>query len=119
MIKLLKNKKGFTLIELIVVIAILGILAIITIPNISGFTDKAKETADIAAAETIAKAISILVAEGTISDTETITYDGSKFDEYNEDIMKLVDKIKFNREGSITFTIEDGKVTYSLNKENK
>ncbi|NMA02709.1 MAG: DUF2292 domain-containing protein, partial [Clostridia bacterium] len=48
---------------------------------------------------------------------ETITYDGSKFDEYNEDIMKLVDKIKFNREGSITFTIEDGKVTHSLNKE--
>ncbi len=117
MIKLLKNKKGFTLIELIVVIAILGILAIITIPNISGFTDKAKESADIATAETIAKAITILMAEGTITDTDTITYDGSEFSKYNDDIIKLVDKFKFHRKDSITFTIENGKVTHSLNKE--
>lgn len=37
-----KNKKGFTLIELIVVIAILGILSAIAIPRLSGFQDNAK-----------------------------------------------------------------------------
>lgn len=37
-----KNKKGFTLVELIVVIAILAILALILIPAISGYVAKAE-----------------------------------------------------------------------------
>ena len=36
------NKKGFTLIELIIVIAILGILAALAIPRFAGFTEQAK-----------------------------------------------------------------------------
>ena len=39
--KLFKNKKGFTLVELIVVIAILAILALILIPSITGYIAKA------------------------------------------------------------------------------
>lgn len=38
----LKNKKGFTLIELIVVIAILGILMLILVPSFLGYADDAK-----------------------------------------------------------------------------
>lgn len=40
--KNLKNKKGFTLIELIVVIAILGILALFLLPSFMGYSDDAK-----------------------------------------------------------------------------
>jgi len=42
------NKKGFTLIELIVVIAILAILAAILIPSITGYIAKAEQGRDSA-----------------------------------------------------------------------
>lgn len=41
--KNLKNKKGFTLVELIVVIAILGILALFLVPSFKGYSEDAKK----------------------------------------------------------------------------
>ena len=46
--KKLLNKKGFTLIELIVVIAILAILAMILIPSLTGYISKATKAKDAA-----------------------------------------------------------------------
>lgn len=65
--KQMKNKKGFTLIELIVVIAILGILAAIAIPRFAGFTDKAKQGNDDQYLALVANNVRIMLAEGTIS----------------------------------------------------
>lgn len=60
-----RNKKGFTLIELIIVIAILAILALIAIPQYTAYRDQAAISADNATAKMIYDAILILEANGT------------------------------------------------------
>ena len=44
----MKNKKGFTLIEMLVVIAIIAVLVSVIIPTVTSATDKAKAATDAA-----------------------------------------------------------------------
>lgn len=48
------NKKGFTLIEMLVVIAIIAVLVAIVVPTVSKSTEKSKAAADAANLRTIA-----------------------------------------------------------------
>ena len=48
MFKKLKDKKGFTLVELIVVLVILAILAALLVPALTGYIDKANNEKIIA-----------------------------------------------------------------------
>ncbi|MEF9969221.1 MAG: prepilin-type N-terminal cleavage/methylation domain-containing protein [Ruthenibacterium sp.] len=53
----MKNKKGFTLIELIVVLAILAVIAAIAVPTAFGSIEKAQIAADTATVDSINSAI--------------------------------------------------------------
>jgi type IV pilus assembly protein PilA len=63
--KLRKNKKGFTLIELIVVVAILAILAAIAVPNFIGLSQKANNGVEVANAASICGAVNVYNALGS------------------------------------------------------
>ena len=62
------NKKGFTLIEMLVVIAIIAVLVTIIVPTVSSATEKAKEAADAA---NIRAAISQVSTEGLSTNSAT------------------------------------------------
>lgn len=61
------NKKGFTLVELLVVIAVLGIIAGIAIPRMSGVTDSFKLKADKQTAANLARQTQIRIQMGVIT----------------------------------------------------
>ena len=58
--KKLNNKKGFTIVELVIVIAVIGILAGVLIPTFAGVIDKANKSA---AQQEAANALKVVLAE--------------------------------------------------------
>ncbi len=53
----MKNRKGFTLVEMLIVIVIIGVLAAAILPNLLGTKDKAQDTARIAGVNNLHTAI--------------------------------------------------------------
>ena len=63
LVRLRKDKKGFTLVELIVVIAILGVLAMLIVPRIVGNVSDARDKREISNARTLASEITVYNAD--------------------------------------------------------
>ncbi len=110
----LKNKKAFTLVELLVVIAVLGIIAAIVAPRYLGVVSGAKDKADMRTAELLAKGVEAeFVMEGWTVPTGGLSV--TKSDTcYSDDIPKsqvsdaaMVVTIKGSK-GAYTITITDG-----------
>ncbi len=88
------NKKGFTLIELIVVIAILAILAAIAIPAYSSYKENAAVAADAATCKVIYDAA--LMAYASSNGTANPT---------NATVYLLLDKTPVAKQSGQTFAI--------------
>lgn len=61
-----RNRKGFTLVELVVVIAILGILAAIAVPKLSKSRESAAIAAHNANVRTLESAATLALSEGSL-----------------------------------------------------
>jgi type IV pilus assembly protein PilA len=71
--KKLRNRKGFTLIELIVVLAILGIILAIAVPNYLGVQASAAADADERTLELVEDAVELWYSAEGITDLGTVT----------------------------------------------
>lgn len=102
MLKKLNNKKGFTLMEMLIVVAIIAVLVAIAIPVFNGALTKSKEAADVAN-------VRALYAEwqvGILTENKTIPADKDKF-------LAGPDN---NGATEFTFNYADTKLTYANGK---
>lgn len=110
------NKKGFTLIEMLVVIAIIAILVAIIIPVVSAATERATESRDAA---NIRAAIAQVSADGLATNTNKEATVVLK--QTDKDFTYITDKIgsfdpsefKGMAEVKVTFTASTGAITIS------
>ena len=71
------NKKGFTIVELVIVIAVIAILAAVLIPTFSSVISNAnKSSAMQACTAAYTEALAKAYENGTIDATEVVTVDG-------------------------------------------
>ena len=72
------NKKGFTIVELVIVIAVIAILAGVLIPTFAGVTKKAKESAALQEARNLYTEY-LAVNNGVVNETVYVLVDGYYF----------------------------------------
>ena len=99
--KLRKNKKGFTLVEVIVVLVILAILAALMVPSMTGWIDKAKDQSILVKGRT-----ALLAAQTVVSENYAKTPSITTWDETNckAEFEKLAGTGEFDK---TTVTIDD------------
>lgn len=95
--KLLKNQKGMTLVELLAVLVILGIIAAIAIPMIGNVISNSKDKAILADAQSILSAAKLAQANGDVTGDGTLTFG-------DEILQKYLDGIDLADEDQVTYT---------------
>ena len=88
------NKKGFTIVELVIVIAVIAILAGVLIPTFAGIVKNAKESKALQEAQNAYKeAYALAIADGKITPTGEATGEVQVVGDYTFTFEGPIDKI--------------------------
>ena len=110
--KMKNNKKGFTLVELIVVLVILAILAALLIPALTGYIDKAKRKSIVAETRQAVMAAQTLVDEAYAnSQSDDIVVAATAQDGKTTILLNDIQKLAETAVAPTSATVKDGKVT--------
>ena len=110
--KNLKNKKGFTIVELVIVIAVIAILAAVLIPTFSGVIEKANESKAMQEATNAYKeAYALAISDGVIANNESQEVDGFTFTWTMTDGSVSSVAIAKDPTDGYTYTWANGKIT--------
>ena len=125
--KLLKNKKGFTLMEMLIVVAIIVILVAISVPTFTANLDQAKTTADAANYRAAKSAAQVYKINNDIETGTTYYYDAELGDISTEEPAGYGEcsehdapasgeeaayvEVVYNTDGTITCTWSHGSTT--------
>lgn len=117
MFKKLKDKKGFTLVELIVVLVILAILAALLIPALTGYIDKANKEKVVSEARMVLMAAQTEISEDYGNGKITVTAEGvatTSNTAISDEVSKLAEAkagwsyaIKFAKDGNNAIAVTD------------
>lgn len=126
-----KNKKGFTLVELIVVLVIIAILAAVLIPTMSGYIKRANKTAAQSAAKTLVTAydaamVDYIGANPGVNDYSSVDKDAlaSYVTNYVKSSDDTTTSVTFDTDGAMTqlvctsgkFTVTYDGSTYTVSE---
>ncbi len=114
----MKNRKGFTIVELVIVIAVIAILAAVLIPTFSGVVENANKSAAVqearaALTDVIAMSTTGEVTDGTafVSDKFTFYYKNNKLDEANEGSIDTTPAVVFANDNYFALASDSKTVT--------
>ena len=113
------NKKGFTIVELVIVIAVIAILAAVMIPTFGGIIKKAnKSSAEQSATSAYKEAYALAISDGKIDSTDSYTIEntGYTFDfTKSASIDNITCEVTDAKKDGYKITVEGGKVVATEN----
>ena len=98
------NKKGFTIVELVIVIAVIAILAAVLIPNLSRLVDKANKSARLQEVESALKVMLMTQTDGALDDGTVFVYDDKYYYVYtNGQLEEKAETETVTTDGKVLF----------------